>query len=165
MRAIKSQVARVDDKGYLITLKTNGKYKLEEVRSENDMQVDYDSALNTRSTIDNITIPSDGIVFVEDNVWVRTEAGGFDGRITIASARLAVSGDTVATIVDNVKYKDKFTGNDAIGIISEDNLDIAPYIPVPLEINAALISQRGRVQFRPNYNYNSYYDIFNRTKH
>ena len=147
-----------DDKGYLITLKTNGKYKLEEVRSENDMQVDYDSALNTRSTIDNITIPSDGIVFVEDNVWVRTEAGGFDGRITIASARLAVSGDTVATIVDNVKYKDKFTGNDAIGIISEDNLDIAPYIPVPLEINAALISQRGRVQFRPNYNYNSYYD-------
>lgn len=145
------------DRGYLITLKTNGKYRLEEVRSENDTQNDYDSALNTRSTIDNIAIPSNGIIFVEDNVWVRTESGGFDGRVTIASARLAVSGDTVATIVDNTKYKDKYTGNDAIGIISEDNVDIAPYVPVPLEINAALISQRGRVQFRPYYNYNNYY--------
>lgn len=145
------------DRGYLITLKTNGKYRLEEVRSENDTRNNYSSALNTRSTIDNIDIPSNGVIFVEDNVWVRTESGGFDGRVTIASARLAVSGDTVATLVDNITYKDQFTGNDAIGIISEDNVDVAPYVPVPLEIHAALISQRGRVQFRPRYNYNSYY--------
>lgn len=146
-----------DGRGYLITLKTNGKYKLEEVRSENDTRPTYTAALNTRSTIDNISIPANGVIFVEDNVWVRTESGGFDGRVTIASARLAVSGDTVATLVDNILYEDKYTGNDAIGIIAEDNVDVAPYVPVPLELNAALIAQRGRVQFRPRYNYNSYY--------
>lgn len=146
------------DNGYLLTLKTNGRYRLQEVRGENDTRNGYSAALNVSSIADNIVIPSNGIIFVEDNVWVRSESGGFDGRVTIASSRLSVSGSASATIIDDLTYKDKFTGNDAIGIISEDNLDIAPYVPVPLEIHGALISQRGRVQFRPRYNYNTYYE-------
>lgn len=141
-----------DSIGYLITLNNNGTYTLSNVNNEVDTQSNYTSALSTNNTIANITIPSNGVIFVEDNVWVRTESSGFNGRITIASARLAVTGATIATIADNILYENKYDGSDSIGIIAEDNIDVAPYVPSPLEINAGLIAQTGRVQFRPTYN-------------
>lgn len=140
--------------GYLITLNNNGTYTLSNVNNERDTRSNYSSALSTSLVASNIAIPNSGVIFVEDNVWVRSEASGFDGRVTIASARLAVSGSTVATIADNLLYADKYSGNDSIGVIAEYNIDVAPYVPAPLEINAALIAQTGRVQFRPRYNYN-----------
>lgn len=140
--------------GYLITLNTNGTYSLSNVNDEIDTRTSYTTALSTTSIAANIAIPSNGVIFVEDNVWIRSESGGFDGRVTIASARLAVTGETVATIADSMTYKDKYLGNDTIGIIAEDNIDLAPYVPTPLEIQGALIAQGGRVQFRPRSNYN-----------
>ena len=135
--------------GYLITLNTNGTYNLSSVSAENDTRANYTSALTSSVVANNVAIPSNGIIFVEDNVWVRSEAGGFDGRVTIASARLAVSGQTTVSVVDNIKYKDQYSGGDAIGLIAENNIDIAPYVPVPLTVHSAMIAQAGRVQFRP----------------
>ncbi len=140
--------------GYLITLNQNGTYSLSNVNTERDTRTIYSTALATTSIAANIPIPESGVIFVEDNVWVRSGAGGFDGRVTIASARLAVSGSTVVTIADNLLYTDKYSGNDAIGLIAEYNIDVAPYVPAPVEIDGALIAQTGRVQFRPRYNYN-----------
>jgi type II secretory pathway pseudopilin PulG len=140
-------------RGYLITLNNNGTYNLHNVDNERDNRSNYSSALSTSLVQNNISMPENGVIFAEDNVWVRSESSGFDGRVTIASARLAVSGSTTATIVDNITYKDKYEGFDTIGIIAENNIDVAPYVPVPLEIHGALIAQSGRVQFRPNYNY------------
>lgn len=140
--------------GYLITLNTNGTYTLSNVNDERDSRSNYTSALSLTTVASNIAIPASGVIFVEDNVWLRTEATGFDGRVTIASARLAVTGSTVATIVDNLLYKDKTAGNDSIGVIAENNVDLAPYVPAPLEVDGAFIAQTGRVQFRPRYNDN-----------
>lgn len=141
------------NRGYLIILNTNGTYTLKSVTNERDNRSNYGAALSVSTIATNIAIPSSGVIFVEDNVWVVSESGGFDGRVTIASARLAVNGATTITIADNVKYKDQYTGNDAIGLIAEDNIDVAPYVPVPLTIHGALIAQSGKVQFRPEYNY------------
>lgn len=141
------------NRGYLIILNTNGTYTLKSVTNERDNRSNYGAALSVSTIATNIAIPSSGVIFVEDNVWVVSESGGFDGRATIASARLAVSGSTTVTIADNLKYKDQYTGNDAIGLIAEDNIDVAPYVPVPLTIHGALIAQSGKVQFRPEYNY------------
>lgn len=141
------------NRGYLIILNTNGTYTLKSVTNERDNRANYGAALSVSTIATNITIPSDGVIFVEDNAWVVSESGGFDGRVTIASARLAVNGATTLTIADNLKYKDQYSGNDAIGLIAEDNIDVAPYVPVPLTIHGALIAQSGRVQFRPQYNY------------
>jgi hypothetical protein len=45
------------------------------------------------------------IIFVEDNVWIRTNPT-FSGRVTIASGRLATATDqTNVTIVDDIKYE------------------------------------------------------------
>ncbi|HAC56340.1 TPA: hypothetical protein DCF80_02465 [Candidatus Saccharibacteria bacterium] len=144
--------------GYLITLNDNGTYNLEQVTNERDNRANYSLALTKTLVQSNITIPSNQVIFVEDNVWVRTAGpNGFDGRVTIASARLAVSGDTEAIIADDILYDDKYNGNDSIGIIAESNVEVAPYAGAPVEINAALISQTGSVGIRRQYNGTSTY--------
>lgn len=139
--------------GYLLTLNDNGTYTLERVSNERDTRTDYASALTRTAVQSGIAIPSNGIIFVEDNVWVRTAGpNGFDGRVTIASARLAApAGDTSAVIADDVKYRSKYDGTDAIGIIAEKHVEVAPYVGSDIEINGALIAQTGSVGIRRQY--------------
>lgn len=144
--------------GYLITLNDNGTYNLERVSNERDRQSSYSSALTRTSVQSGIAIPENGIIFVEDNVWVRTAGpNGFDGRVTIVAARLSVSGTAVATIADDLRYRDKYTGGDSIGIIAEGDIEVAPYVGAPAEVNAALISQSGSVGIRRQYRENGAY--------
>lgn len=138
--------------GYLITFNDNNTYNLQRVTNEDDRRTPYTSALSRTNIESNIAIPANGIIFVEDNVWVRTNGpNGFDGRVTIASGRLAVGGETNITIVDDVKYADKYNGGDAIGMIAELDVEIAPYAGAPLEVNAAVVSQTGSVGIRKKY--------------
>lgn len=138
--------------GYIITLNDNGTYSLERVSNERDTRTPWSSALTRTAVQTGITIPTSGVVFVEDNVWVRTAGpNGFDGRITIASARLSVSGAPDAIIADDIKYLDKYNGNDTVGIVAEDSVEVAPYVGAPVEISGAFISQSGSVGIRQKY--------------
>ncbi len=141
--------------GYLISLNDDNTYNLERVTNERDTRATYTTSL-TRSTIaTNIPIPENGAIFVEDNVWVRTSGpNGFNGRVTIASARLAVSGETNITIAGPIKYADRYNGNDTIGLIAENNVEVAPYAGKPIEIDAAIIAQSGSVGIRQRYREN-----------
>ncbi len=138
--------------GYLISLNDNNTYNLEKVTNERDTRSPYSSALTRTVVATNIPVPANNIIFVEDNVWVRTAGpAGFNGRVTIASARLAVSGDTTATIAGPIKYADKYSGANSIGIVAENNIEVAPYVGAPVEINAALIAKSGGVGIRQTY--------------
>jgi Tfp pilus assembly protein PilX len=145
--------------GYLITLNDNGTYNLEKVTNERDTKASYSSALTRTTVATNVSVPSNGVIFVEDNVWVRSAGpNGYDGRVTIASARLASpAGDTSVTIVDDLKYKNKYDGSDSIGIIAEDNVEVAPYVGSTIEIDGALIAQTGSVGIRQKYSQSSNY--------
>jgi hypothetical protein len=144
-------------KGYLIKLNSNGTYDLSLVNSEDDRLTPYTSALGT-STISTspyvgktgIPIPPSGVIFAEDNVWVLS-APNFHGRVTIASGRLANSNSTNIVIAGPLKYSTK-NGSDAIGLVAEDSVYIAPYAPTtfPYEIDGALLAENGNVQFGEN---------------
>jgi type II secretory pathway pseudopilin PulG len=139
--------------GYLITLNDDGTYSLSKVTNERDTLSPYSSALSLSTIQNNIAIPDNGIIYVEDNVWVRTAGpNGFDGRVTIAAARLGAAGTSSITIADNLKYKDKYNGNDTIGLIAQKDVLVAPYAPAPLEVDGALIAQSGSVGIRQTYN-------------
>ncbi|MEJ0072563.1 MAG: hypothetical protein WDN27_00480 [Candidatus Saccharibacteria bacterium] len=136
--------------GYLIQLNTNGTYNLSKVTGENDKAASYSSALTTTSIATNIALPPSGVIFVEDNVWVRTNPT-FHGRVTIASGRLASSSQTTdITIADQLLYTLK-DGSDAIGLVSEGDVDLAPYAPSSasgsfnFEVDAAALAQTGSV--------------------
>jgi Tfp pilus assembly protein PilX len=142
-------------KGYLITLNSNGTYDLAKVTAETDTQTSYSTALSTTAVATGIAIPTSGVIFAEDNVWVRTSST-FAGRVTIASGRLASSTySTDIVIADDILYSNK-NGNDAIGLITEDSVLVAPYaIPqtgnFTFEVDAAIIAQSGSVSYPDQY--------------
>ena len=150
-------------RGYLIQLNTNGTYDLYTVNNEKDTQTTYTNALSPTSVATGITIPSSGVIFVEDNVWVRSNPT-FHGRVTIAAGRLATSVTADINIADDLLYSTK-DGSDAIGLVAEGNVYIAPYAPqvaggsaggnFTLEIDAAVLAATGSVEFPSNYKFSS----------
>lgn len=157
-------------RGWLIELNTNGTYNLYSVSNETYSYTNntnytnsYTSALTRSLVANNIAIPEPGVIFVEDNVWIRTNPT-FHGRVTIASARLASASESTNIIIaDDVKYSTK-NGEDAIGLIAEDNIIVAPYAPpmpsaaasnYPFEINAAFIAKDGSTGVVSTYGSNS----------
>lgn len=143
------------NKGYLIQLNNNGKYDLYYVNGENDTKTPYTSALTLAALATDITIPSNGVIFAEDNVWVRTNPT-FAGRLTIGAGRLASSSvDAQIVIAGDVKYSTK-NGSDALGLIAEGDITIAPYASpatgsFDFEIDGALLAQTGSVIYPGSY--------------
>lgn len=142
-----------DTTGYMIELLPTGKYNLYNVNGQNDAQSNYTSALTMQTVATDIVIPTSGVIFAEDNVWVRTSPT-FSGRVTIGAGRLASTTQQAnVTIIDDVLYGTK-NGSDSIGMIAENNVQIAPYAPPQtgsfnFEIDAAVIAQSGSVYFEP----------------
>jgi type II secretory pathway pseudopilin PulG len=135
-------------RGYLIQLNTNGTYDLYKVNSEDDQAATYNSALSTTAVATGIAIPPSGVIFTEDNVWVRTNPS-FHGRVSIAAGRLANNNSANITIADDMVYSTK-NGSDAIGLIAENDVLVAPYAPPAsggfnFEIDAAALAQSGSV--------------------
>lgn len=145
-------------RGYLIQLNTNGTYDLYNVNGENDQAASYTSALTLQSVATGIAVPVSGVIFAEDNVWVRTNTS-FHGRVTIGAGRLASSTNNAEIVIaDDVVYSTK-NGQDAIGLVAENNVTIAPYAPpqnggFTFEVNAAVIAENGSVRYPGRYRTN-----------
>lgn len=142
------------NQGYMIQLNTNNTYDLYKVSAENDRAASFTTALTRTTVATGIAVPSSGVIFVEDNVWVRTNPT-YHGRVTIAAGRLATASKTNITIVDDLLYSTK-DGSDAIGLVTENNVLIPPYAPpatgsFTFEINAATLAQTGSVTWQQYY--------------
>lgn len=94
--------------------------------------------------------PEDGIVFLEDNVWV--EGTVDNDKITIIAADPEANGGQKKRIVipNNVKYTN-YDGNDKIGLITQTNILLTRNAPYNLEIDAAMIAKDGEIRIE-NYN-------------
>ncbi len=147
-------------RGYLVVLNPNGTYNLYYVNAENDQATPYTSALTLQSVSTNVTIPSSGVIFAEDNVWVLSNPS-YHGRVTIAAGRLTSNNaSTYANIViaGPLKYSLK-DGTDAVGLVSQNSIIIAPYAPpasgaFTYEIDGALLAENGNVWYPGNYRTN-----------
>lgn len=141
-------------RGYMIELNPAGTYNLYQVNGETDTQTTWTTALTEVLVANNITIPASGVIFAEDNVWVRSNPT-YSGRVTIGSGRLATTQTTNIVIADDLVYGTK-NGDDAIGLVSENDVLVAPYaIPQTgafnFEVNAAIIAQAGSVRYPSTY--------------
>ncbi len=141
-------------RGYLVQLNPNGTYDLFNVNGESDRLTPYTSALTLQSVVTGVAIPSSGVIFAEDNVWVRSNPT-FSGRVTIAAGRLATNNTADIIIADDIVYGTK-SGADAIGLVAEDSVILAPYAPpttssFTFEVDAAVIAQAGPVSYPSTY--------------
>ncbi len=80
------------------------------------------------------SMPANGFIFVEDIVWVD---GVVNGRATIGTAV-----DKSIIINGNITYLAK-DGNHVLGLIGEQNILVPHNSPDDLEINAAVLAQKG----------------------
>jgi len=145
-------------RGYLVQLNTNGTYDLYQVNGETDTNTTYTSALTLSSIATNITVPASGVIYAEDNVWVRTNPT-YHGRVSIGAGRLATSNNANIVVADDVIYSTK-NGSDAIGLIAEDSVIIAPYAPpatgnFTFEVDAATLAQTNSVIYPDVYRVDS----------
>lgn len=146
-------------RGYLIELNQNNTYNLYNVNNVKDAKiVGYTNALTMQTVATGITIPSSGVIFAEDNVWIRSNPT-FNGRVTVANGRLATSYTTDITVADNLAYSAK-DGSDAIGLVAEGNVYIGSFAPpsassFTLEVDAAVLAEAGSVEYPSNYTFSN----------
>ncbi len=90
------------------------------------------------------SVPSNGIIFFEDNVWVEGIVG--NARVTVASGRFPDNASTRTSITVNDDLNYTYTdGTDVISLIAQNNINVGLYSADSLEIDAALMAQNGRV--------------------
>jgi len=140
--------------GYDLVLKTDGTFVLYKVNSLvsppggcNDYlgQSGWGTwSVQSESVYASGTLPSNGIFFVEDNLWVRGQID--DARLTIVSGRFPDNPSTRTSITVNsdILYTN-YDGTDVIALIAQNNINIGMVSADDFRIDAALVAQNGRV--------------------
>lgn len=131
--------------GYHITLRTDDKIEKRLVYTTGGDTFQ----ITSESSAEVLDIPANGLIFVEDDVWVDGTIS--TARLTIASANLASSViETDIYINNDIRYTHT-DGQDVLGLIAENNISVGLYSENNLQIDAALLAQKGRVG-RDDYN-------------
>lgn len=143
--------------GYHIVLKTNGKFDLYKVNSltptpffcaNSQSQVNWGTwSINTQTLVQsNIAFPANGIIFVEDNLWIDGQINS--ARLTIVAAQAIYPGDSSTwkniMINKNLLYTNK-DGTDTIALIAQGNITAGLDSLDTYEVDAALMAQNGRI--------------------
>jgi hypothetical protein len=99
--------------------------------------------ITSESSAEVFDIPANGLIFVEDNVWVDGIINS--ARFTIASANLTSTViETDIYINNDIRYTNT-DGQDVLGLIAENNISVGLYSENDLRIDAALLAQKGRI--------------------
>lgn len=87
-------------------------------------------------------IPENGVIFVDDNIWLEGTING--ERLTIVAADLDGGASPSVFIGNDIRYTN-YDGTDILGIIAEDGIEIIRDSEDDLRIDGALLAKDGRV--------------------
>lgn len=130
--------------GRHIILKTNGTFDIRTVQSFNASTNEIN---NYSGGWSNYTIPNNGIIFVENNVWLEGTVNG--KRVTVVAANLISAAKKTMYLGHDIRYTN-YDCSDMIGLIGQQDVEVYRQSNNILRIDAALIAQLGRVG-RANY--------------
>jgi hypothetical protein len=147
--------------GYHIVLKTDDTFDLYKVTKQVNMpngcinvkgQQDWGSwSIDQEQFIQNYPFPANGVIFVEDFLWIDGQIDG--ARLTIAAGLLPENPSKLKDIiVNNDLLYTNYNGTDVIGLIAQGDFSIGWVSEDDLRIDAAIISQNrriGRNYYRP----------------
>jgi len=110
------------------------------------------------SGYDHHALPANGIIYVEDNVWVE---GTVKGRVTVAAVNLDwennIDNAKRIYIPNNIVYSTK-DGSDVLGLIAQRDIIYSYHAPTDLEVDAAEVTQWGSTQ-APHFGDTSTYPV------
>ena len=98
-------------------------------------------------SMENYTIPNNGVIFVENNVWVYGTIN--NKKVTIVAAKIGESdptnyGKNIYIGENNLSYTN-YDGKDIIGLVAQRDISVVRDSQTTLNIDAALLAQNGRV--------------------
>ena len=101
-------------------------------------------SIQNQHLIGNFPFPANGIIFLEDDIFVDGQING--GRLTIVAAFLPDNPPFRKNIIVNsdLLYT-QYDGSDVLGLIAQGNINVGMVSDNDLRIDAALIAQNGRV--------------------
>lgn len=90
------------------------------------------------------SLPTNGIIFIEDRTWVE---GTVSGRVMVAAAKLPLNLSTAPSILiaNNIVYTVK-DGTVSLGLLAQKDILLTYSVPNNLEIDGALVAQNGSAQ-------------------
>lgn len=138
--------------GYNIILKTDNTFSLQKITSlmsaDNGCYSDGTSgwgtwSIRSVSNIGSYSIPDNGLIFLEDNVWVEGQIN--NSRVTIVAATFPESSNTTRSITINkdLLYTN-YDGQDVIALIAQKDINVGQISEDDLRIDAALVAKNGR---------------------
>lgn len=143
--------------GYNLVLKTNDTFDLYRVTSlksaphNNCRKPNWSDqegwgtwTIRNQSFIGNYAFPTNGVVFVEDNLWVEGQIN--TARLTIASGRFPENANTYTNITFNkdILYSN-YDGRDTLALIAQNNINAGMESEDNLRVDAALVAKNGRI--------------------
>ncbi len=130
--------------GWHIILKSDDTFDVRNVQSFNAATNEIN---NYSGAWANYAIPNDGVIFVENNLWI---SGTVDGRrVTVVGANLISASQKDVYIGNDLRYT-HYDCTDIIGLIAQNDINIFRASEDDLRIDAAMIAQSGKVE-RPHY--------------
>lgn len=141
--------------GYHIVVKTTDQFDIYRVTGVSSQCSGQDTdRINNQSLVSsNVNFPANGVVFVEDKLWIDGQIN--TAQITFAAARIGATPAQEKSIIINndLKYTN-YDGTDKIGLIAQNNISIGltsegsfsgSSNAQELRIDGALLAQNGRV--------------------
>ena len=143
--------------GYHIILKTNDTFDLYKVNTMASASGGCSNSLSQtgwgtwsiksggsgETFIANYAFPANGLIFVEDNLWVEGQINS--ARLTIAAGTFPDNVNTRKSItVNNNLLYTNFDGTDSIALIAQNNINVGMVSADTLTIDGALMAQNGR---------------------
>jgi hypothetical protein len=151
-RYTQSQYQGSPAKGYHVVLNSNDTYTLYVVRStisppsgcSNSTTQWGTWSINQQSLVGTYAIPTQGVIFFEDHVWVDGTIN--TARLTIAAGKFpqVVGSEPNITINSDLRYTN-YDGSDVLGLIAQGNVNVGLVSSNVLNIDGALMAQNGRV--------------------
>lgn len=130
--------------GRHIILKTNDTFDIRTVQSFNASTNEIN---NYSGAWANYAIPNNGVIYVENNVWIEGAVNG--RRVTVVAANLVSSSQKTMYLGKDIRYTN-YDCSDMVGLIGQNDVEVYRQSNDTLRIDAALIAQTGRVG-RANY--------------
>ena len=131
--------------GYHVILKTNDTFDLKQVNTITTVSSCSEKwSIGTETLLGNFPFPANGIIFLEDHIWVDGKIDS--GKLTIVAATLPENASTLRNIiVNNDLLYTKYDGTDVIGLIAQNNILVGLVSEDDLRIDSALMAQKGKV--------------------
>ncbi len=102
-------------------------------------------SVQNQNLLGNFAFPANGVIFVEDHVWVEGQIE--TARLTIASGRFPEAAATNTNIIVNANLTyTNYDGRDVIGLIAQRHFLVGLKSADNLRVDAAVIAKNGSTQ-------------------